>query len=243
VHPADAAGFEEPVWSAASSAGRWRIARVSGSVGALHGIDPTLWSAEDQCRPAAWVCAPRRGAVVLGSTQARDLVDVEVTDRGELDVVVRRSGGGAVLVTPRDVVWVDLWVPRGDVLWDDDVAVATHWLGGLWADVASRLGVDARAHYEAMQADALGRLVCFVGVGPGEVLVGDSKLVGISQRRVRAGARFQCQWLRRWAPDALLDALRIDDLEVRRRVTAAGVGVDIDPDRLVAALTEALVER
>jgi hypothetical protein len=94
-----------------------------------------------------------------------------------------------------------------------------------------------------MQADALGRLVCFVGVGPGEVLVGDSKLVGISQRRVRAGARFQCQWIRRWAPDPLLEALGIDDPDVRRRVTGAGIGVDIDPDRLVTVLAEALAER
>ena len=35
-------------------------------------------------------------------------------------------------------------------------------------------------------------LVCFAGVGPGEVLAGGRKLVGISQRRTRAGARFQC---------------------------------------------------
>jgi lipoate-protein ligase A len=225
------------------AAGRWQVQRVAGSVAELHGIDPTHRSAQDLERPAAWICEPGRAAVVLGSAQPRDVVDSAVARRLGLDVVVRRSGGGAVLVAPDDVVWVDLWVPRADVLWDDDVAVATHWVGELWADVASRLGVDARAHRGAMQADALGRLVCFVGVGPGEVLVGNSKLVGISQRRVRAGARFQCQWIRRWAPGALLDTLGIDDPDLRRRVTAAGVGVDVGPDRLVTVLAEALAER
>lgn len=240
---ADPAEADGPVWSVAPAAGRWQVRRVAGSVADLHGIDPTEQSEDDRQRPAAWICAPRRPAVVLGSTQPRAVVDTAVTDRQGLDVVVRRSGGGAVLVVPEDVVWVDLWVPRGDVLWDDDVAVATHWVGELWADVAARLGVAARAHRGAMQADALGRLVCFVGVGPGEVLVGDSKLVGVSQRRVRSGARFQCQWVRRWAPDSLLDGLGIDDPVVRRRVHAAGVGVDVDPDRLVAVLIEALAER
>lgn len=243
VHRADPTEPDGPVWSAPLAAGRWQVRRAAGSVAELHGIDPKGWSAEDRERPAAWICAPRRSAVVLGSTQSRDVVDAVAAARRGLDVVVRRSGGGAVLVVPDDVVWVDLWVPRGDVLWDDDVAVATHWVGELWADVAARLGVAACAHRGAMRADALGRQVCFVGVGPGEVLVGDSKLVGISQRRVRAGARFQCQWVRRWAPDALLESLRIDDPVVRRRVSAAGVGVDVDPDGLVAVLIEALAER
>jgi lipoate-protein ligase A len=35
--------------------------------------------------------------------------------------------------------------------------------------------------------------VCFAGVGPGEVLTGDRKLVGLSQRRTRHGIRIQCQ--------------------------------------------------
>ena len=35
-------------------------------------------------------------------------------------------------------------------------------------------------------------LVCFAGVGPGEVLLGAGKLVGLSQRRTRHGIRVQC---------------------------------------------------
>ena len=44
------------------------------------------------------------------------------------------------------------------------------------------------------------RRICFAGVGGGEVMLGDRKVVGISQRRVRAGARFQCAYYQQWRP-------------------------------------------
>ena len=56
--------------------------------------------------------------------------------------------------------------------------------------------------------------MCFDGVAPGEVVLAGpddglpAKLVGISQRRTRDGARFQCIVHHRWAPAALLDLLR-----------------------------------
>jgi hypothetical protein len=43
--------------------------------------------------------------------------------------------------------------------------------------------------------------VCFAGIGPGEVLdAAGRKVVGISQRRTRGSARFQCAALGRWDP-------------------------------------------
>jgi len=45
--------------------------------------------------------------------------------------------------------------------------------------------------------------VCFAGAGPGEVMVGDAKLVGISQRRTRDAARFQSMVHLRWRPDVV----------------------------------------
>ena len=50
-------------------------------------------------------------------------------------------------------------------------------------------------------------LVCFAGLGPGEVLRDGDKLVGISQRRSRAGARFQCAVHIRWSPSVLVALL------------------------------------
>ena len=59
------------------------------------------------------VCRPTGPAVVLGSTQSPDVVDADAAAVGGVAVVRRRSGGGAVLVTPEDPVWIDLWVPDG----------------------------------------------------------------------------------------------------------------------------------
>ncbi len=55
--------------------------------------------------------------------------------------------------------------------------------------------------------DPWSSLVCFAGVGPGEVLVGGRKAVGISQRRTKEWARFQCAAYRRWDPAALVGLL------------------------------------
>ena len=65
-------------------------------------------------------------------------------------------------------------------------------------------------------------LVCFAGLGPGEVTVGGAKVVGMSQRRTRAAARFQCGVVHRWAPAELVALLALDD--ARRREAAAALG-------------------
>jgi len=143
-------------------------------------------------------------ALVLGSTQPA------VAGRGA-DVVRRRSGGGAVLVGPGEVVWADVFVPAGDALWEADVGVAFHWLGRVWCDALGSLGVQAAMHQGAMVCSPWCRQVCFAGLGPGEVTVGGKKVVGISQRRVRAGSLFQCAALLRWDPRPMAELLGLDD--------------------------------
>lgn len=133
-----------------------------------------------------------RSTVVLGSGQ-RDvsgLVD-RATEAG-LDVVRRRSGGGAVLLQPDGVLWVDVLVPRNDPLWDDDVGRSSMWLGAAWCEALTALGVEADVHRGLFSCGLAGRAVCFVGRGAGEVVSDGRKVVGISQRRDRGGARFQC---------------------------------------------------
>src|SRR5439155_265605 len=61
----------------------------------------------------------------------------------EVSVVRRRTGGGAVWVAPGDPVWVDVVVPAGDRLWDDDVGRAVWWLGDAWAAALADLGLAA----------------------------------------------------------------------------------------------------
>jgi lipoate-protein ligase A len=193
--------------------------------------------------PSVWVVEATRPAVVLGSTQPRSLV---APDAG-VDVVRRRSGGGAVLVEPGGLVWVDVLVPAGDRLWEPDVGRAFAWLGRAWAGALADAGGPAAAVHEGPPVETpWSRRVCFAGLGPGEVTVGGAKVVGICQRRARAGALFQCAALLRWDPGRLLALLDLGGDNPRRSgddprrsgddLAGAARGVDVDPAVLVAAL-------
>jgi lipoate-protein ligase A len=140
-------------------------------------------------------CDADRPALVIGSTQPAPADDPGV------HVVRRRSGGGAVMVTPGAVLWADVVVPAGDPLWADDVGVAPVWLGEAWAGALRRIGVpEPVVHVGPMHRSAWSATVCFAGVAAGEVTAGGRKIVGISQRRTRTAALFQCAALLRWEP-------------------------------------------
>jgi lipoate-protein ligase A len=95
-----------------------------------------------------------------------------------------------------------------------------------------------------MQSSAWSARVCFAGVGPGEVLIGSRKVVGISQRRTRGAALFQTAALLTWDPAALLALLHLDAGERAQGLAdlervAVGVGTQRG-EALVAALLAAL---
>jgi lipoate---protein ligase len=216
----------------------WELRRLTGRAADLH-AEP-LPEAPGR---AVWVLDATAPAVVLGSTQSEELVDGEAAAAAGIDVARRRSGGGAVLVLPGEMAWVDLILPAGDPLWDDDIARAAHWLGRAWQSALAELGVGStEVHEGPLACGPLGRLVCFAAVGAGEVTVaggdGPRKVVGVSQRRTRAAARFQCAAYRRWDPDPLARLLRLDP-EGRRAIAGAAVGTDRDP----AALVDAFLRR
>ena len=78
------------------------------------------------------------------------------------------------------------------------VWIGEHWLEALGpccspSDVcATHLDVQhLDVHRGGMLDAAWSDLVCFAGIGPGEVLLGGRKLVGLSQRRTRHGLRLQ----------------------------------------------------
>ena len=107
-----------------------------------------------------------------------------------------------MLVEPGGLVWFDVVVPSAllhDVGVGDDIGASMVWLG----EHIARVLDDVTVHRGAMACTGWCPLVCFAGVGPGEVLAGGRKLVGISQRRTRAGARFQCAVHVRWSPERL----------------------------------------
>jgi len=145
-------------------------------------------------------------------------------------VVRRPAGGGAVLVAPEEQVWIDLWIPRGDDLWEDDVVRSSTWVGRVWAAAMSELGVSGPEVNEGRSVDARwSRLVCFAGLGPGEVTVNGQKVVGIAQRRTRRGARFFTVAAICWQPVELLELLSLEeDSKVAAAsdlaVAAAGLG-------------------
>jgi len=159
-----------------------------GTVAELHAADP--FRDGEPVDPAVWWCRPTDDAIVLGSRQREDIVDVEACERAGLSVVRRRSGGGAVIMHRDSILWVDVVVPVG--MAPDDVRGSMVWMGERWRDVLARLtGENLTVHRGGMQTSAWSDLVCFSGVGPGEVLKGPDKLAGLSQRRTRHGLRIQ----------------------------------------------------
>jgi lipoate-protein ligase A len=214
------------------AAGGWDVRRLRGPAAALH-AEPV----PDDPGRAVWVLEAERPALVLGSTQGPELVDPTAAEALGLDVVRRRSGGGVVLVVPDTTAWVDVIVPAGDPLWDDDVGRSARWLGRAWQVALADLGVaPSEVHEGALACGPLGRLVCFATVGAGEVTTPDRrKLVGISQRRTRAAARFQCAAYTTWEPEPLVRLLGLDG-DGRRAVEGAAAGTGRPPGRLVDAL-------
>lgn len=223
----------------------FELLRAGGTVAELH-----LGSAALVGGPlpvgVARVHQPADRAVVLGSGQPEDCVDREACAAAGVQVVRRRSGGGAVLVEPGGLVWVDLAVPSTDPRWCADVGQAAWWVGEAWATALRRSGADALEVWKGpMLRREWSALVCFAGLAGGEVTgPGARKVVGISQRRTRHGSLFQCACLLRWEPAALLGLLRLTPAE-RARAAAGlpGVAQGVGPgkeEEILAQLVQAL---
>ncbi len=183
-----------------ASRGEWATRRMRGTVGELHAVTP-----DEGLQREVWLMSPTDTALVLGSAQSASVLRQQ--DGVPVPVVRRRSGGGAVMVAPDDSVWIDVVIGRGDPLWDDDVNRAPLWLGRVWATALSSLGAPPGEVCQSFEPGRWGRLACFAGTGPGEVLIRGAKAVGVTQRRTRSTARFQTLVYRRWSPRELIGRL------------------------------------
>ena len=218
----------------------WRVSELRGSAADLHGR--ALPSSTGVAR-AVEVLVIERPALVLGSTQRMEEADLAAAAVLGVEVVRRRSGGGAVFLLPGQDLWVDITIPRTDPLWDDDVAASFHWLGRAWSAALGAVGLDGVVHTGRSRTSAWSRRVCFAGVGAGEVLVNGRKAVGLAQRRTRDAARFQCAVLRAWDPVTLLGLLALGELERANglvELADVATGVDVGPSALLDALRPAL---
>lgn len=201
-------------------AGAYELVGRSGGAGPVERV----------VRPAQ----PAGPALVLGSGQSDQLVDREACARAGVQVVRRRSGGGAVLVEAGSLLWVDVVVPAGDPLWCDDVGRSAWWLGEAWVAALGAAGVTGAEVWKGgMVHRPWSSLVCFAGLGPGEVTAGGTgKMVGISQRRSRSAALFQCGCLLRWEPRRLLELLALGPPEREEAARAlAGAAAAAGPGR------------
>lgn len=218
-----------PVPNEGPRAAGWHVEHRHGSAEWLHHL-------ELPPRRTVWELVVDAPALVLGSAQDPATVDVAAAQHRGLDVARRRSGGGAVLLVPGEHVWIDVVLPAGDPLWVDDVESATWWLGAAWVEALAAAGVarDRMTHHRRGVTDrGLGAVACFAAAGPGEVLVDGRKLVGISQRRTRHAARFQCVVHRHFDAGETLDlvAERFCTSELRTALGSqvadlGGVGVE-----------------
>lgn len=179
-----------------------RMTRWAGRAGALH-ARPIL--IEHQANELI-ATSP---AIVLGRAQKVDVGFAARAAAAGFEVTRRVSGGSAVVVGPGECLWVDVVVARGVDGWNDDIGKAGCWMGDQWVAALAAAGVgDCRVHRTAMQKLPGSEAVCFAGIGSGEVLTADGeKLVGVSQRRTRDWALFQCAIPLRWDPEPLISVL------------------------------------
>ena len=207
-----------------AAGGAWTVEVRRGSAADLHAA--SAGSVAGPCGRTVVVHEVTSPALVLGSTQAPEVllphVRAAAAEGTGPTVVRRRSGGGLVPLSPGAQVWVDVVVPVGDRVWDDDATRAARTTGRWWVDALVASGTDpqlVRTDQDSTGRPSndreLGRVVCFAGIGPGEVEVAADfgswwKTVGFSQRRTRHGAVLQCLVPRAWDHDAVVDALDPD---------------------------------
>lgn len=170
-----------------------------------------------------------------------------------MDVIPRRAGGGALLLSA-DVICGAIALPSDAMA--RDVTESYRWLGQLVCDVLRSLGITARrAAVAEARADVAAvrsshsRLLdtCYGALSPHEVVVdterGPAKLVGLAQVRRRDIALFQFGVLLR-DQSPLADYLRVDAEAEREALRAAlaarTIGLAALTTRSAAEVAEAI---
>jgi lipoate-protein ligase A len=137
--------------------------------------------------PAWRLWAYREPAVVLGCSQRALLAAARGT--GAVEVLVRSSGGGAVLTGPW-MLGLSMALPTAHSLVASSPVASYRWLGELLAATLRRAGIAAQAvppDSPGLRRDAELSWACFGALSAWEVAVRDRKIAGLAQTRRRHG--------------------------------------------------------
>jgi len=144
-------------------------------------------------------------------------------------------------------VWLEVFVPKGDVLAEADVGKSFYWLGEIFAGaLASVLALSEEVAPIAVRRGAplrtpWSKSLCYAGLGAGEVSVAGRKVVGMSQRRERSGAWIHSMALLTGAAGDLAGLLAgTSDHRSAARAALDGVGLR-DSEHLAGPLTDAVL--
>ena len=149
-----------------------------------------------------------------------------------------------MLLVPGEHLWLDVVIGSDDPLWTNDVQASMDWLGLIWQRALAEYGLtDTHLSTGGLVADELGQLICFAGRGPGEVMGSNNttKYVGVSQRRTRDQARFQCTAYTAWDSN-LLAALLAEPIDDAPRLRDMVGIVPVAPKVLAARVFELISE-
>jgi lipoate-protein ligase A len=163
--------------------------------------------------PLARIWIWPKPAIVLGRGQLRHAEAVRLAAGGDIEVVVRGSGGGAVLTGPW-MIGASIVLPVGHPLLGKGLVDAYRWLGQAYLRVLSDVGVPARLlapqQVGGVDAEVAGgplSWACFGGLSPWELVdASGRKIVGLAQQRRREAVLLVSGMLARTPPWALLCA-------------------------------------
>ena len=136
-------------------------------------------------------------------------------------------------IEPLALTWLEFVLPAGDELWVEDLGRSFDWLGRLMAGSLGRLGHPITVYEGPSRPGSWGRTICFAGLGPGELLSGQKKVVGMSQRRTRHWCRFGVAVLHHFAADRYAATFAVPEID--RRTIEDHVGV-VPADGLLDAV-------
>ncbi|GAA4002450.1 hypothetical protein GCM10022279_27940 [Comamonas faecalis] len=213
-----------------------------------------LWNEQQLAQPVTVPCFRlwryREPVVVLGCSQRRLLAQAG----SQVQVLLRQSGGGAVLTGPW-MLGLSVALPPDHPLARQGLVASYRWLGEAIARVLQQGGVDAQALApEALRAMQPAQRMavdwaCFGGLSPWEVLARGRKIAGLAQVRRASGVLLVGGVLLQPSPWRLMcDALGRDGADARTlaatTVSAAELAVHFDgqacAQRLELALQAAL---